>query len=195
MSDATVAQALAHYPMTITLAGGPYTIRPMTADDGAALLAFARGLSAHDTLYLRRDITQQRGIDAWIKDLCEGLVYSLLAEDAGGVVGYSTVNLNRLEWTRHVADLRVATAVRARGCGLGRLLAREAFNIALALDIEKLFAHPVPGTRLPARSLAQGPRQGSRRELPRSAAQGVQRARLPGPARGLRPGRVRHEEG
>ena len=69
---------------------------------------------------------------------------SILAEDAEGVAGYSTVNLNELEWTRHVADLRVATAPRARGHGLGRLLAREGFNIALALDIEKLLARMTP---------------------------------------------------
>lgn len=144
MSDDAVAQALAHYPVTVTLKGQPYTIREMTANDGDALRSFACALPAHDTLYMRRDITQQRGIDAWVKDLAEGLVYSLLAEDAAGVAGYSTVNLNRLEWTRHVADLRVATADRARGRGLGRLLAREAFNIALALDIEKLFARMTP---------------------------------------------------
>lgn len=144
MSNESVTQALAHYPLTVALRGQSFTLRQMTAQDGAALLAFARGLPAHDTLFLRRDITQQRGIDAWLEDLASGLVYSLLAEDAGGVVGYSTVNLNRLEWTRHVADLRLATAPRVRALGLGRLLAREAFNLALALGIEKLFARMTP---------------------------------------------------
>ncbi len=144
MSEEAVKAALAHYPVKTNLKGAEYTIRTMTQDDGPALLEFAQSLSPHDTLYLRRDITQQRGIDAWVKDLRDGIVYSLLAVDAEGVVGYSTVNLNKLEWTRHVADLRVATAGRARGRGLGRLLAREAFNIALALDIEKLFARMTP---------------------------------------------------
>lgn len=144
MNEQAVKAALAHYPLTATLKGQAYTVRCMTQDDGPALLDFARGLPPHDTLYLRRDITQQRGIDAWLKDLRDGLVYSLLALDGAGVVGYSTVNLNKLEWTSHVADLRVATADRARGRGLGRLLAREAFNIALALDIEKLFARMTP---------------------------------------------------
>lgn len=144
MNEAAVKAALTHYPVKAPLKGVEYTIRTMTQDDGPALLAFAQGLPPHDTLYLRRDITQQRGIDAWLKDLREGIVYSLLAVDSEGVAGYSTVNLNKLEWTRHVADLRVATADRARGRGLGRMLAREAFNIALALDIEKLFARMTP---------------------------------------------------
>ena len=72
------------------------------------------------------------------------MIHSLLAVDDRGVAGFSTIHLNRLEWTRHVADIRVATAERTRRTGLGRLLAREGFNVALALDIEKLFARMTP---------------------------------------------------
>ena len=144
MSREAVARALAHYPITAKLGGQDYRIRTMTAADGEALMAFARELTPHDTLYMRRDITQQSGVDSWIKDLKAGVIYSLLAEDNLGVCGYSTINLNELEWTRHIADLRVATATRTRGRGLGRLLAREAFNIAVALDIEKLLARMTP---------------------------------------------------
>lgn len=144
MSREALAKALAHYPITAKLGGQDYRVRTMTTEDGEALMAFARELPAHDTLYMRRDITRKSGVDSWLKDLREGVIYSLLAEDSAGVCGYSTVNLNELEWTRHVADLRVATALRTRGRGLGRLLAREAFNIALALDVEKLFARMTP---------------------------------------------------
>jgi len=144
MSREAVAKALAHYPITAKLGGQDYRIRTMTPADGEVLMAFARELPPHDTLYMRRDITRQSGVDSWLKDLKEGVIYSLLAEDNLGVCGYSTINLNELEWTRHIADLRVATATRTRGRGLGRLLAREAFNIALALDIEKLLARMTP---------------------------------------------------
>lgn len=144
MNRETVAKALAHYPLVAKLKHHEFRIRSMTAHDGAALLDFARNLPPHDTLFMRRDITRQAGVDMWLKDLHTGVVQSLLAEDDHGIAGYSTVNLNELEWTRHVADLRVATAERARGCGLGRLLAREGFNIALALDIEKLIARMTP---------------------------------------------------
>ncbi len=144
MNRDAVAKAFAHYPITAKLGGQSYRIRTMTSDDGDALMAFARELPPHDTLYMRRDITRQSAIDSWLKALREGVIYSLLAEDNAGICGNSTVNLNELEWTRHVADLRVATALRTRARGLGRLLAREAFNIALALDIEKLFARMTP---------------------------------------------------
>ena len=144
MSREAVEQVLAQYPTTVTLGGREFRVRVMTPADGGALMAYARALPPHDTLYMRRDITRQSGIDAWIKDISEGVIFSLLAEDAEGVCGYSSVNLSELEWTRHVADLRVGVARRARGCGLGKYLAREAFNIALALNVEKLFVQMTP---------------------------------------------------
>ena len=144
MSRELVSRALQNYPLSTVLKGEEYRLRLMTTGDGPALMAFARALPPHDTLFMRRDITRQSGIDMWIKDIENAVIYSVLAEDKQGVVGYSTINLTDLEWTSHVADLRVATASRARGKGLGRLLAREAFNIALALGIEKLFARMTP---------------------------------------------------
>ena len=144
MNLAAVSKALAHYPVSIKLGGEEYRIRVMSPADGEALMAFARELRPHDTLYMRRDITRRSGVDSWIKALQDGVIYSLLAEDSDGVCGYSTINLNKLDWTRHIADLRVATAERTRGRGLGRLLTREAFNIALALDVEKLLARMTP---------------------------------------------------
>jgi L-amino acid N-acyltransferase YncA len=144
MSREAVIEALVHYPINTVLGGEQYRIRVMSPADGEVLMAFARELPPHDILYMRRDITHQSGVDSWIKGLKDGVLYSLLAEDSHGVCGYSTINLNELEWTRHIADMRVTTAKRARGQGLGRLLAREAFNIAVALDVEKLIAHMTP---------------------------------------------------
>ncbi len=144
MSRAELDKTLSTYPLKATLNGHGYTIRPMTATDGEALRDFTHGLSAHDRLYMRRDLTSDAGIESWISDIEQGVIYSLLAEDEQGMAGFSTVHLNKLEWTRHVADIRVATAERTRRTGLGRLLVREGFNLALALDVEKLMARMTP---------------------------------------------------
>lgn len=160
MTQAAVNEAFSQYPVTVTLKGQDYTIRPMTESDGAAALAFAQGLPEHDILYMRRDITKQSGIDMWLEDIRLGKIFSLLAEDQDGVAGYSTINLTDLEWTSHVADLRVGIATRGRGKGLGRLLAREAFNLALALGVEKVFARMTPdqeGARVLFRELGFQP--------------------------------------
>ncbi|MGE0485618.1 MAG: N-acetyltransferase family protein [Gammaproteobacteria bacterium] len=144
MSREALAKALEAYPLNVTLNGRSYTIRAMTMADGPALKVFASALPAHDRLYMRRDLTSDTGIASWLEDIEDGVIHSLLAIDDDGVAGFTTIHLNKLEWTRHVADIRVATAERTRRSGLGRVLVREGFNLALALDIEKLMARMTP---------------------------------------------------
>lgn len=140
MTDTRIADVMNNYPLNVELNEHPFTVRPMTPDDGPELLAFASELPQHDILFMRRDITTQEGINRWVRDLERGIIHSILAEDAHGICGYSTIHRNDLEWSQHVAEVRVTTAERARGYGLGRLLTREGFNIALSLGIEKLVA-------------------------------------------------------
>ena len=128
------------FPKTLDMKGTAITVRMMTGADGSRLLDFARQLPEHDLLFLRRDITQQPAIDRWVRNIEEGTMHTVLAEDQRGVLGYSSLYRNDFDWSRHVAELRVLIAPRARKLGLGRLLTREAFNIALALDIQKIVA-------------------------------------------------------
>lgn len=90
MSCAADTKALAHYPVSTQLGGEEYRIRAMSPDDGDALMVFARALPSHDTLYMRRDIASQSGIASWIKELRDGVIYSLLAEDSYGLCDYQT---------------------------------------------------------------------------------------------------------
>ena len=140
MTQAKVAEAWKNYPLQIKLNGAAYTLRPMSLDDGERLREFAGKLPPHDLLFMRRDITKPEGIARWLDAVRRGAMYTVLCEDDHGIAGYSSLHLTELDWSTHVADLRVATAERARGAGLGRLLTREAFNMALALGIEKVVA-------------------------------------------------------
>jgi len=144
MAQAKVAEAWKNYPLQTKLKGKAYTLRPMTLDDGERLQQFARQLPPHDLLFLRRDITKPEGIRRWMDAVERGAMYTILCEDEQGIVAYSSLHLTELDWSNHVADLRVATAERARGAGLGRLMTREAFNMALALGIEKVVARMTP---------------------------------------------------
>lgn len=129
-----------NYPETRSVAGKQVTLRYMTAGDRDAILAFARSLPEHDLLFLRRDITQAAAVDGWIRDIESGPTVTLLALIDGNVVGYATVERNRLPWTSHVGELRITIAPSMRNKGLGRVLTREAFAIALQSGIEKMVA-------------------------------------------------------
>jgi GNAT superfamily N-acetyltransferase len=119
-------------------------LRPMTAKDGAGVLAFARALPVRDLLFLRRDIRNDRVVEAWIEQNEHGLIRSLLAVERDRVVGCVAIVRDAFSWSPHVAELRVLVAPEARGSGVGRKLAEEGFALALADGAEKLIVHLVP---------------------------------------------------
>ena len=128
------------YPRKVSLGGELITLRPMNGGDRAALLAFSRALPAHDLLFLPVDITRPAVLDGWMDAIARGAVATLLADRDGMVQGYAAVDRGHLDWSPHVAELRVLVAGDMRGKGLGRLLTQEAFALALSLGIEKMVA-------------------------------------------------------
>ena len=141
MSASKKLEAFRNYPLHVELKGRAYQIRQLQPSDGDAILKFAASLPPHDLLYMRRDITTDAGVKRWLTGVSEERIHSVIAENtAGEMVGYSTIHQDDLEWTQHVADLRVTVSTTERGSGLGRLLIREAFNIALSLDVRRVTA-------------------------------------------------------
>jgi L-amino acid N-acyltransferase YncA len=128
------------YPVTHRAGNHDVTLRPMTADDKDAVLAFARTLPEHDLLFLRRDITQEPAMADWLGELRSGEIVTILALKGTEVVGYATIHRSLLRWTAHVAELRVMVGESMRGAGLGRVLTQEAFATALSEGIEKMVA-------------------------------------------------------
>lgn len=134
MNDTSLAAA----SRTLPLNGGEVALRPFEPGDEEAVLAFARRLPEHDLLFLPRDITQPKVVAAWLRDVEEGTIISLLALRGAEVVGTTAVVRDELSWSPHVGDIRVLVAPELRGQGLGHLLVQESMAIALALGLEKL---------------------------------------------------------
>ena len=128
------------YPETRRIDNKDVTLRYMRPEDQSGILAFARAMPEHDLLFLRRDITLDSEVEAWVKDIAEGTITTVLAETGGAIVGYATIHRDSLRWSSHVAELRVMIAPAMRGKGLGRVLTQEAFAIALSQGIEKMMA-------------------------------------------------------
>jgi ribosomal protein S18 acetylase RimI-like enzyme len=128
------------YPKTVQAGARQVRLRLMVAQDGPAILAFARSLPRHDLLFLRRDITQQAAIDRWTRELDDGTSTTLLALAGEEVVGYAALYREPLHWSSHVAEIRIQVAPDLRGQGLGRLLTQEVFALALEAGVEKIVA-------------------------------------------------------
>lgn len=130
--------------MDVDLGGRAVEVRPMGPADREAMLGFARDLPPHDLLFLRRDISEPLGVDAWLRDIERGEVTTLLALASGELLGYVTLHRSSLRWSRHVAELRVVVSASCRGAGLGRALTEAAFRLALGEGIEKIVARMTP---------------------------------------------------
>jgi L-amino acid N-acyltransferase YncA len=128
------------YPRTVVCEGGEVDLRLLTPDDEVAVLAFAQKLSAHDLLFLRRDISQPKVVAAWMEATRRGGIVTVLATRSGAVLGCATIVRDELSWSRHVGELRVILEPASRGQGLGQKLTQEAFALAIDLGVEKLMA-------------------------------------------------------
>lgn len=129
------------YPRRVALEDGEVELGLMTRADEAAVLAWARSLPAHDLLFLPRDISEPRVLAAWVNEIERGGMLSVLARRGERVLGCAALLRDELSWSPHVGELRILVLPEMRGKGLGRLLTRECFAIALALGLEKLVAH------------------------------------------------------
>jgi len=128
------------YPRTVKCGGTDVEILRMTPRHGSEIAGFVETLSGHDLLFLRRDIGEPKVVEAWMSEIREGRVQSLVAYASGRLVGYTAVIVEKLSWSRHVGELRVLVGPSMRGKGLGRALIQECFMQALELGLEKLCA-------------------------------------------------------
>jgi len=128
------------YPRNVSCDGGEVELRLLAPADEAAVLAFARGLSTHDLLFLRRDISQPKVVAAWMQATRDRDLVTLLASREGSLLGCATLVRDPLSWSSHVGELRVIVESSMRRKGLGQKLTQECFAIALEMGLEKLTA-------------------------------------------------------
>jgi N-acetylglutamate synthase-like GNAT family acetyltransferase len=128
------------YPRTVEIARGEVSLGLIGPADEADLATFASTLPVHDLLFLRRNITHPKVRAAWLAEVEAGSIVSLIAREAGTIIGCSAVVRDELSFSPHVGELRVLASPQGRDRGLGRILIQESFLIALTLGLEKLTA-------------------------------------------------------
>lgn len=131
-------------PYQLESQGRTIELRHMTASDGDAVLAFAASLDPHDLLFLQRDIRKPKVVEAWIDQIGDGLISSLLAFEGDKVVGCNAMVQDEFSWSPHVSDIRILVSESCRGVGLGRLLALHCLERARREKIEKLTVRMTP---------------------------------------------------
>ena len=136
MPESAVAQR--HFPYTARVGDASITLRLMTPEDREAFLAFMRAQPEDDLFFLLVDVTSPEGLEHWMRDLQNARNITVLAEEGGKLLGYSSLHHGQTRWARHLGEIRLLMAPRQRGRGVGRLLAQEVFSIAHNLDLQGL---------------------------------------------------------
>jgi RimJ/RimL family protein N-acetyltransferase len=130
-----------YYPKTVkTKDGSSVVIRPLTQDDGPALLVFFRALPADDRLFLREDVTKKEVIDRWITQLDYEEVLPIVAVKDSAIIGDATLHFHLYGWHRHMAEIRCVVAREYQKKGLGTILMHELVSHASQKGVDRIRA-------------------------------------------------------
>ncbi len=117
----------------------PVVFRSMRAEDKEQFANFLRTLSGKDNYYLLVDVNNDHTIERWMDKVKSGATVGVVAVEGGHMVGYCSLRINDLPWTRHVGEIRMSVSASHRGNGIGRILAGKIFAIARARGLQKLW--------------------------------------------------------
>jgi RimJ/RimL family protein N-acetyltransferase len=135
---------LENYPKEIRLrTGEKVTLRPMVKDDEQRLLQFFLRLPEDDRLFLKHDVTDPKVIKSWVRHLDYKHVIPILAEMDGRIIGDATLHFRSREQKPTIGEMRVVTDRDLRRRGLGRMMAREIYFLALSMQLDRLVAEVV----------------------------------------------------
>lgn len=143
-------QILENYPKKVMLSDKTKVIiRPLEKGDKASLIDFFSRVPAKDRNFLRDDVTDRNLVSSWVDKLNYELVFPLIAEFQGKIMGDITLQRRRFGWKKHVGDVRVVVASEFQKKGLGTILVSEVVDLAKQLGLEKL-AVEIPAKLTPA---------------------------------------------
>jgi len=117
--------------------GAEIFIRDMDPkQDFEALMKFYSDLPAEDRRYLRIDVTNRKTMEQRIKLMDFGYHFRILALFGGEIIGKGVLELPFEEWRRHQGELRVIISRAFQRRGVGMILMRELYRLALRKNVD-----------------------------------------------------------
>jgi L-amino acid N-acyltransferase YncA len=115
-------------------------VRDLAPEDVAALHEFFATVPPEDRTFFKEDVTDPAVAERWVSD--RRCVRRLALDDDGSIVAFAAL-LPGVEGSRHVAEMVLVVAGRARRQGLGRALARGMLIEALEHEFTKVMVETV----------------------------------------------------
>ena len=120
--------------------GTKVTIRNLTVEDLDRLMSFYRSLPEEDIKYLRVDVTNKNIVKQRIEFAKAGDIFRIIALKGDSIIADGALELTTEEWRRHQGELRVIVAEEFRRKGVGMIIMRELYFLAMEKKVEKVVA-------------------------------------------------------
>ena len=114
------------------------TIRNLTIEDLDRLMSFYRSLPEEDKKYLRVDVTNRNTVKQRIEAAEAGGLFRIIALKGNSIIADGALELTTEEWRRHQGELRVIVAGKFRRKGVGMIIMRELYFLAIEKKVEKV---------------------------------------------------------
>ena len=119
--------------------GTKVVIRNLRSDDLDELMKFYRSLPDEDRIYLKVDVTKRKVVKQRIALIDTGQFFRIVAEHEGHIIADGALELSE-EWGKIQGELRVIVTSDFQREGLGTIMMRQLYFIALKKNIEKIVA-------------------------------------------------------
>lgn len=116
--------------------GKKVLIRELHTDDLDRLMKFYSSLPLEDRKYLRIDVTDRKIVEKRIKLTKTGNVFRLIALFDDEIIADGALELSAEEWRKHQGELRVIVAKPFQHKGLGMIMVRELYLLAVEKKVE-----------------------------------------------------------
>lgn len=117
--------------------GKKVTVRELQIKDLDKLMKFYSGLPPEDRKYLRIDVTNREVVQQRIELTKEGNVFRLIALHNDEVIADGALELSGEEWRKHQGELRVIVARPFQHKGLGMIMVRELYFLAVEKNVDQ----------------------------------------------------------
>jgi L-amino acid N-acyltransferase YncA len=120
--------------------GTKVTVKNLTIEDLDRLMSFYRSLPEEDLKYLRVDVTNRNIIKQRIEFAEAGGIFRIIALKGDSIIADGALELTTEERSRHQGELRVIVAEEFRRKGVGMIIMREIYFLAIEKKVEKVVA-------------------------------------------------------
>jgi L-amino acid N-acyltransferase YncA len=117
--------------------GKKVTVRELQIKDLVKLMKFYSGLPPEDRKYLRIDVTNREVVQQRIELTEEGNVFRLIALHNDEIIADGALELSGEEWRKHQGELRVIVARPFQHKGLGMIMVRELYFLAVEKNVDQ----------------------------------------------------------